>query len=83
MIGSRKFAAGGFKPRIVREADGAPSALAFVARIWGGGCQPAAAEDVIFRALAPEDSAWVPVGAAWKPDPRNKSSLPEVKGRKK
>jgi len=26
------------------------------------------ARDVIFRNLAPEDSAWVPVGAAWKPD---------------
>ena len=26
------------------------------------------AKDVIFRDLAHEDSAWVPVGAAWKPD---------------
>ncbi len=26
------------------------------------------ARDVIFRNLAPEDSVWVPVGAAWKPD---------------
>jgi DNA-binding transcriptional LysR family regulator len=26
------------------------------------------AKDVIFRDLAPEDSAWVPAGAAWKPD---------------
>jgi hypothetical protein len=26
------------------------------------------AKDVVFRALTPEDSAWVPVGAAWKPD---------------
>jgi DNA-binding transcriptional LysR family regulator len=26
------------------------------------------AKDVIFRDLAPEDSAWVPLGAAWKPD---------------
>jgi hypothetical protein len=26
------------------------------------------AKDVIFRKLIPEDSAWVSVGAAWKPD---------------
>jgi hypothetical protein len=26
------------------------------------------AKDVIFRDLTPEDHAWVPVGAAWKPD---------------
>jgi hypothetical protein len=26
------------------------------------------AKDVIFRDLASEESAWVPVGAAWKPD---------------
>jgi DNA-binding transcriptional LysR family regulator len=63
----------GFKPRIVREADGAPSALAFVAAGFGVAVvseplQKIPAKDVIFRALAPEDSAWVPVGAAWKPD---------------
>ena len=26
------------------------------------------AKDVIFRDLAPQDGAWVPVGAVWKPD---------------
>ena len=26
------------------------------------------AKDVIFRDLAPQDRAWVPVGAVWKPD---------------
>jgi DNA-binding transcriptional LysR family regulator len=26
------------------------------------------AKDVVFRDLAPQDRAWVPVGAAWKPD---------------
>ena len=26
------------------------------------------AKDVIFRDLAPEDRAWVPLAAAWKPD---------------
>jgi hypothetical protein len=25
-------------------------------------------KDVIFRDLGPEDRAWMPVGAAWKPD---------------
>src|SRR6202790_2777528 len=63
----------GFKPRIVKEADGAPSALAFERGGYGvgGGGEPLRkipAKDVIFRALTPEDSAWVPVGAAWKPD---------------
>src|SRR6202158_2330805 len=63
----------GFKPRIVKEADGAASALAFVAAGFGvavisGPLQKDPAKEVIFRDLAPEDSAWVPVGAAWKPD---------------
>ena len=63
----------GFKPRIVKEADGAASALAFVAAGFGVAVvseplQRIPAKDVIFRDLAPEDSAWVPVGAAWKPD---------------
>jgi DNA-binding transcriptional LysR family regulator len=63
----------GFKPRIVKEADGAASALAFVAAGFGVAVvseplQKIPAKDVIFRDLAPEDSAWVPVGAAWKPD---------------
>jgi DNA-binding transcriptional LysR family regulator len=26
------------------------------------------AKNVVFRNLAPKDRAWVPVGAAWKPD---------------
>ena len=63
----------GFKPRIVKEADGAASALAFVAAGFGVAVvseplQKIPAKDVIFRDLTPEDSAWVPVGAAWKPD---------------
>jgi len=63
----------GFKPRIVKEADGAASALAFVAAGFGVAVvseplQKIPAKDVIFRDLAPEESAWVPVGAAWKPD---------------
>jgi DNA-binding transcriptional LysR family regulator len=63
----------GFKPRIVKEADGAASALAFVAAGFGVAAvskplRKIPAKDVIFRDLAPEDSAWVPVGAAWKPD---------------
>src|SRR6202051_469664 len=63
----------GFKPRIVKEADGAASALAFVAAGFGVAViseplQKIPAKNVIFRDLAPEDKAWVPVGAAWKPD---------------
>ena len=63
----------GFKPRIVKEADGAPSALAFVAAGYGLAVvseplQKIPAKDVIFRDLGPEDRAWMPVGAAWKPD---------------
>jgi DNA-binding transcriptional LysR family regulator len=63
----------GFKPRIVKEADGAASALAFVAAGFGVAVvseplQKIPARDVIFRDLAPEDRAWVPVGAVWKPD---------------
>jgi DNA-binding transcriptional LysR family regulator len=63
----------GFKPRIVKEADGAASALTFVAAGFGIAAvseplQKIPAKDVIFRDLAPEESAWVPVGAAWKPD---------------
>src|ERR1700693_287036 len=64
---------GAFKPRIVKEADGAPSALAFVAAGYGLAVvseplQKIPAKDVIFRDLCPEDRAWMPVGAAWKPD---------------
>jgi hypothetical protein len=63
----------GFKPRIVKEADGAASALAFVAAGYGVAVvseplQKIPAKDVMFRNLALEDRAWVPVGAAWKPD---------------
>ena len=63
----------GFKPRIVKEADGAPSALAFVAAGYGLAVvseplQKIPAKNVIFRNLGPEDRAWMPVGAAWKPD---------------
>jgi DNA-binding transcriptional LysR family regulator len=48
-------------------------ALAFVAAGFGVAVvseplQKIRAKDVIFRDLAPEDSAWVPAGAAWKPD---------------
>jgi DNA-binding transcriptional LysR family regulator len=63
----------GFKPRIVKEADGAASALAFVAAGFGvpvvsEPLQKIPAKDVIFRELAPEDRAWMPVGAVWRPD---------------
>jgi DNA-binding transcriptional LysR family regulator len=63
----------GFKPRIVKEADGAASALAFVAAGFGvvvvsEPLQKIPAKDVIFRDLAPEDRAWMPVGAVWRPD---------------
>jgi DNA-binding transcriptional LysR family regulator len=64
---------GGFKPRIAKEADGAASALAFVAAGFGVAVvseplQKIPSRDVIFRNLTPEDRAWMPVGAAWKPD---------------
>jgi DNA-binding transcriptional LysR family regulator len=63
----------GFAPRIAKEADGAASALAFVAAGFGVAVvsQPlkkVPAKDVIFRDLVPANSARVPVGAAWKPD---------------
>src|ERR1700686_4435320 len=63
----------GFKPRIVKEADGPAGALAFVAAGFGVAVsreplQKIPAKNVVFRDLAPEDRAWVPVGAAWKPD---------------
>lgn len=59
--------------RIVKEADGATSALAFVAAGFGVAVvseplEKIPAKDVIFRDLAPDDRAWVPVGAAWKPN---------------
>jgi DNA-binding transcriptional LysR family regulator len=63
----------GFTPRIVKEADGAPSALAFVAAGYGLAVvseplQKIPVKDVVFRDLGPEDRAWMPVGAVWKPD---------------
>ena len=63
----------GFKPRIVKEADGAASALAFVAAGFGVAMvseplQKIPAKDVVFRNLTTEDRAWMPVGAAWKPE---------------
>jgi DNA-binding transcriptional LysR family regulator len=63
----------GFKPRIVKEADGAASALAFVAAGFGVAMvsepvQKIPAKDVVFRNLASEDRAWMPVGAVWKPE---------------
>jgi DNA-binding transcriptional LysR family regulator len=63
----------GFKPRIVKEADGAASALAFVAAGYGLAVvseplQKIPVKDVVFRDLGPEDRAWMPVGAVWKPD---------------
>ena len=63
----------GFKPRIVKEADGAASALAFVSAGFGVAViseplQKIPAKNVVFRDLAPEDRGFVPVGAAWKPD---------------
>ena len=53
----------GFEPRIVKEADGAASAFAFVAAGFGVAVvseplQKIPAKDVIFRDLAPEDRAW-------------------------
>jgi DNA-binding transcriptional LysR family regulator len=58
----------GFKPRIVKEADGAASALAFVARgVWGGFGRRAAAEDTRERCGFPEsDARGQGVGACWR-----------------
>jgi DNA-binding transcriptional LysR family regulator len=55
----------GFKPRIVKEADVALSALAFVAAGYGlaMGSEPLQkipAKDVILPNLPPEDRAWMP-----------------------
>jgi DNA-binding transcriptional LysR family regulator len=63
----------GFIPKIVKEADGAPSALAFVAAGYGLAVlseplQKIPTEDVIFRDLCPKDREWMPVAAVWKPD---------------
>jgi DNA-binding transcriptional LysR family regulator len=63
----------GFVPKIVKEADGAPSALAFVAAGYGLAVlseplQKIPTEDVIFRDLCPKDREWMPVAAVWKSD---------------
>jgi DNA-binding transcriptional LysR family regulator len=62
-----------FKPKIIKEADGAPSALAFVAAGYGLAVvseplQKIPAKDVIFRDLSSQDGTWMPVGAVWNPD---------------
>ena len=66
--GPRPLATFELKPRIVKQADGAASALAFVAAgfgvaVVGEPLQKIAAKDVIFRDLAPEEGAWVPPGS--------------------
>ena len=63
----------GFIPKIIKEADGAPSALAFVAAGFGLAVlseplQKIPTEDVVFRDLCPKDKEWMPVAAVWKPD---------------
>jgi DNA-binding transcriptional LysR family regulator len=63
----------GFIPKITKEADGAPSALAFVAAGYGLAVlseplQKIPTEDVIFRDLCPKDREWMPVAAVWKQD---------------
>jgi DNA-binding transcriptional LysR family regulator len=63
----------GFKPRIVKEADGVASALAFVAGGFGVAVisepvKKIPTRNVVFRDLAAENKAWFPVGAAWKVD---------------
>jgi DNA-binding transcriptional LysR family regulator len=62
-----------FKPRIVKEADGAASALAFVEAGFGvavvsESLEKIPARNVIFRNLVLEKNAWVPIGAVWRPD---------------
>jgi DNA-binding transcriptional LysR family regulator len=61
----------GFTPRIVREADGAASALALVAAGFGVALvsQPIRkfpARDVVFRDLASPQPERIPLGAVWK-----------------
>jgi DNA-binding transcriptional LysR family regulator len=63
----------GFIPNIVKEADGAPSALAFVAAGYGLAVlsepmQKIPTEDVVFRDLSPKGREWMPVAAVWRPD---------------
>jgi DNA-binding transcriptional LysR family regulator len=61
----------GFAPRIVREADGAASALAFVAAGFGVALisQPIKkfpSRDVVFRDLLAPKPVKIPLGAVWK-----------------
>ena len=61
----------GFTPRIVREADGAASALAFVGAGFGVALvsQPITklpARDVVFRDLLAPKPIKIPLGAVWK-----------------
>jgi DNA-binding transcriptional LysR family regulator len=68
----------GFNPQIVKEADGAASALAFVAAGFGIAVvseplERIPAKDVIFRNLAPGESAWVPVGSRLETGCTNRS----------
>ena len=61
----------GFTPRIVREADGAGSALAFVAAGLGVALvsepiKKFPARDVVFRDLAAPQPISIPLGAVWK-----------------
>jgi DNA-binding transcriptional LysR family regulator len=61
----------GFTPRIVRDADGAASALAFVAAGFGIALvsQPIKnfpARDVVFRDLSAPKPVRIPLGAVWK-----------------
>jgi DNA-binding transcriptional LysR family regulator len=63
----------GFAPKIVKEADGAASALAFVAAGFGLAVvsQPVEkvpAQGVAFRELASQAPVRMPLGAAWKAD---------------
>ena len=61
----------GFTPRLVKEADGVATALAFVAAGFGVALvsQPIKefpAEDVVFRDLWAPQPVRIPLGAAWK-----------------
>jgi DNA-binding transcriptional LysR family regulator len=63
----------GFVPRFVKEADGASSALAFVAAGFGLAVvsQPVeqvAVPGVVFRELASRTPVRMPIGAVWNPD---------------
>jgi DNA-binding transcriptional LysR family regulator len=62
---------GGFKPRIVREADGAASALALVAAGFGVALvsepiKKFPARHVVFKDLVAPKPVKIPLGAVWK-----------------